>query len=106
MNRYMRLLVLFDLPVITEKERKTYQKFRNFLIKDGYIMMQYSVYSRICKNNDDCDKHIKRLKLNLPKKGNIRLLQITENQYDNMLMLCGEKHEEETYSVSPMIIIE
>lgn len=75
---------MFDLPVITEKERKIATKFRKYLLDDGFIMMQYSVYSRICKNNDDLNKHINRLKINAPKTGNIRLLQVTENQYNNV----------------------
>ena len=57
----MRVIVMFDLPVITEKERKIATKFRKYLLDDGFIMMQYSVYSRICKNNDDLNKHINRL---------------------------------------------
>ena len=52
-NRFMRIIVMFDLPVITDKEKKTATKFRKFLLDEGFIMMQYSVYSRICKNNDD-----------------------------------------------------
>ena len=88
----MRVIVMFDLPVITEKERKIATKFRKYLLDDGFIMMQYSVYSRICKNNDDLNKHINRLKINAPKTGNIRLLQVTENQYNNIIMnrLCKE----------------
>ena len=54
---------MFDLPVITEKEKKIASKFRKYLLDDGYIMMQYSVYSRICKNNDDLSKHINRIKI-------------------------------------------
>lgn len=95
---------MFDLPVITEKERKVATKFRNFLLNDGYIMMQYSVYSRICKNNDDMHKHINRLKINIPIQGNIRLLQVTENQYNNMLMLCGNKKTEEDISINNLLI--
>ena len=57
---------MFDLPVVTEKERKIATKFRRFLLDDGFIMMQLSVYSRICKNNDDLQKHINRLKMNAP----------------------------------------
>ena len=68
----MRLIVMFDLPVITEEEKRIYGKFRKFLLKDGYIMMQYSIYSRVCKNSDDVEKHVNRIKQNLPDKGNIR----------------------------------
>lgn len=106
MNRFMRVIVMFDLPVITEKERKIATKFRNFLLDDGYIMMQFSVYSRICKNNDDLNKHINKLKINSPKNGNVRLIQITENQYNNMIMFCGEKKIEEEISIDNLLIFE
>lgn len=97
---------MFDLPVITEKDRKVATKFRKFLLDDGYIMMQYSVYSRICKNNDDLNKHINRIKLNVPVTGNVRLLQITENQYNNMIMFCGTKKLEEKISIDNLLIFE
>lgn len=100
----MRIIVMFDLPVVTEKDRKIALKFRNFLLDEGYIMMQYSIYSRICKNNDDLNKHINRIRANVPTNGNIRLLQITENQYDNMIMFCGEKKIEETISSDNLLV--
>lgn len=95
---------MFDLPVVTEKERKIATKFRKFLLDDGYIMMQYSVYSRICKNNDDLTKHISRLKINTPKNGNVRLLQVTENQYNNIIMFSGTKKVEEDISIENLLI--
>lgn len=95
---------MFDLPVVTEKERKIATKFRNFLLDDGYIMMQFSIYSRICKNNDDLNKHINRIKANVPTNGNVRLLQVTENQYNNMIMFCGEKKIEEDISIENMLV--
>ncbi len=105
-NRFMRIIVMFDLPVVTEKEKKVATKFRNFLLDDGFIMMQYSVYSRICKNNDDLNKHINRIKINAPKTGNIRLIQITENQYNNIIMFSGEKAVEEEISVENLLVFE
>ena len=90
MNKFMRMIVFFDLPVTTSPERKAATKFRNFLIKDGYCMMQFSVYSRVCNGNDAVEKHSKRLKANLPKNGSVRLLTITEKQYRNMAILLGE----------------
>ena len=95
---------MFDLPVVTEKERKNALKFRSFLLDDGFIMMQYSVYSRICKNNDDLNKHLNRVKANSPTNGDIRLLQITEKQYSNMIMLCGEKKIEEGISTDNLLV--
>ena len=104
MNRFMRIIVMFDLPVVTEKEKKIATRFRKFLLDDGYIMMQYSVYSRICKNNDDLFKHINRLKINTPKNGNVRLLQVTENQYNNIIMFSGTKKVEEDISIENLLI--
>ena len=103
-NRFMRIIVMFDLPVVTEKERKIANKFRNFLLDDGYILMQFSIYSRICKNNDDLNKHINRIKANVPTNGNVRLLQVTENQYSNMIMFCGEKKIDEEISIENMLV--
>ena len=104
MNRFMRLIVMFDLPVITDKERKIATSFRKFLLDDGYIMMQFSVYSRICKNNDDLQKHINRLKIHSPKNGNIRMLQITEKQYSNIIMFAGSKEVEEDISIYSLLV--
>ena len=102
----MRLIVMFDLPVITEEEKRIYSKFRKFLLKDGYIMMQYSIYSRVCKNSDDVEKHVNRIKQNLPDKGNIRLLQVTGKQYNDMLLLVGTKVVEEEFSINNMMVLE
>ncbi len=95
---------MFDLPVITDKERKIATSFRKFLLDDGYIMMQFSVYSRICKNNDDLQKHINRLKIHSPKNGNIRMLQITEKQYSNIIMFAGSKEVEEDISIDSLLV--
>ena len=104
MSKFMRIIVMFDLPVITENERKVATKFRKYLLDDGFIMIQYSVYSRICKNNDDLYKHINRLKINTPKTGNVRLLQVTENQYNNMIMFSGNKKTEENISIENLLV--
>lgn len=97
---------MFDLPVITEKERKIATKFRKYLLDDGFIMMQYSVYSRICKNSDDLNKHINRLRINIPKNGNVRLLQITEKQYNNIIMFSGTKSIEEDISIESLLVFD
>lgn len=97
---------MYDLPVITEKDKKIYGKFRRFLLNDGYIMIQYSIYSRICKNHDDIIKHINRIRQNTPEKGNVRLIQVTENQYNNMLLLTGNKIDDELISNESLIVFE
>ena len=65
----MRLLVFFDLPVVSKEDRRIYQRFRKFLLADGYDMLQFSVYSRIVNGEDGVDKHLKRLGKNIPGKG-------------------------------------
>lgn len=95
MNRYMRIMVLFDLPVKDKKKRRIYTQFRNFLLKDGYDMIQYSVYTRICKGLDGVDKHMNRLMTALPNEGSIRSMIVTEKQYNEMKILIGTKTEQE-----------
>lgn len=91
----MRLIVLFDLPVNTKANRKRYQQFHKFLVKDGYTMMQFSVYSRIADGLDGIEKHLGRLRANTPSKGNIRVMTVTEKQYSSMLFLVGKPSAQE-----------
>lgn len=95
MHKYMRMLVFFDLPVKTKAERRKATQFRNFLIKDGYYMIQLSVYGRLCNGPDMVEIHKERLRRNIPNNGSIRVLTITEKQYDNVEILIGEKTEYE-----------
>lgn len=89
--KLMRVLVLFDLPVETKHEIRQYTHFRKFLLDDGFIMIQYSIYMRFCRNTVDADKHIARIRQLSPQKGNIRILCVTEKQYENMILIIGEK---------------
>lgn len=93
MHKYMRVLVFFDLPVKTKRERRVATQFRNFLIKDGFYMIQYSVYARVCNGNDMAELHKQRLKCNVPNEGSIRVLTITEKQYENVEILLGRKSQ-------------
>lgn len=98
----MRLIVLFDLPVKSKPSRKRYQQFHKFLIKDGYTMMQFSVYSRITDGLDGVEKHLNRLRANVPSKGNVRVMTVTEKQYASMIFLVGKpSHQEE--NVGPQL---
>jgi CRISPR-associated protein Cas2 len=85
----MRMLVFFDLPVVTKADRRAYTVFRRFLIKDGYDMIQFSVYGRIINGADGQEKHMKRLISNLPSQGSIRVLTVTEKQFASMQTLLG-----------------
>lgn len=97
---------MFDMPTKTTEDRRCYIVFRDKLLDDGFIMIQYSIYARICKNQDDVLKHINRVKSFAPLKGNIRLLQVTEKQYEQMIMIHGTKNDDENISGDSMIIIE
>ena len=90
MNRFMRIMVFFDLPVKTAPERRRATQFRNFLLNDGYHMIQYSVYARVCNGADAVQKHRERLKLHLPDNGSVRMLVITEKQYESIEILLGK----------------
>lgn len=90
MNKFMRIMVFFDLPVKTAPERRRAAQFRNFLLNDGYHMIQYSVYARVCNGMDAVRKHRERLKLHLPDNGSIRMLVITEKQYESIEILLGK----------------
>lgn len=85
----MRLILFFDLPTTTKAERKVYSTFRKYLIKQGYLMMQFSVYSKLFNNFEALDNHIKILKKNLPKDGSIRAMSVTEKQYSKIMILVG-----------------
>ena len=88
-RRYMRLLVFFDLPVVTRADRRAYAMFRRFLLNDGYDMIQFSVYGRIVNGLDAEQKHLKRLIDNLPREGSVRCLSVTEKQFASMKLLVG-----------------
>lgn len=85
----MRILVFFDLPVKTKPERKAAARFRKFLLEDGYYMVQFSVYARVCNGSDSVEKHRQRIRGSLPKNGSVRMLVITEKQYGSIDILLG-----------------
>ncbi len=85
----MRLMVFFDLPTTTRADKRAYTVFRRFLLNDGYDMIQFSVYGRILYGVDAEEKHMKRLMVNLPPAGSVRMLTVTEKQYATMKLLVG-----------------
>lgn len=102
--KFMWLFVFFDLPTKTKRERKKYTDFRRVLLKDGFIMMQFSVYVRICKGDDSVDTHKKRVKEQIPPRGNIRMISITDLQYSKMETLIGEKAPEEKLQKQQLLL--
>ena len=82
--RVMWVLVFFDLPTDTKKDRKNYAQFRKNIMKDGFTMFQFSIYTRCCPSRENADVHIKRVKSFLPPKGYIGILCITDKQFGCM----------------------
>jgi len=103
--RFMYLFVMFDLPVTTKAERKVATQFRNFLKKDGFDMLQYSVYTRICRGQDAVDKHLKRLQSALPSNGGVRALQVTDKQYARMMVLVGNRKGHEEKGADQLVLL-
>ena len=96
--------VFFDLPVKLKEERQKATKFRNFLLKDGYMMVQFSVYARICNGQDRVAKHLQRLQGQLPKKGSIRAMQITDKQYERIKILVGTSSNNEKTKAEQLVL--
>lgn len=105
MNKFMRMIVFFDLPVKTKTQRRVATQFRNFLLKDGYFMVQFSVYCRICNGYDDVEKHKQRIRNYKPDNGSVRLLVITERQYEKMELIIGNRVAEEEHDVFEQLSI-
>ncbi|MCQ9327500.1 CRISPR-associated endonuclease Cas2 [Neisseria dentiae] len=103
--KFMRLIVFFDLPVTTAEKRKAANQFRQFLQKDGYQMLQLSVYSRIVRGRDALQKHHNRLKAHLPEEGQVRYLEVTEKQFAGMIMLIGEPRPREKKVNSDQLLL-
>ena len=88
--RYMRLVVFFDLPTLTVFDGQSYRRFHKFLTKNGFVMTQYSVYSKLVLNATQA-KSIKDLvRKNVPQKGLVQCLQITEKQFASIEYLVGK----------------
>jgi CRISPR-associated protein Cas2 len=96
LNQYraMWVMVLFDLPTETKKERSIAAKFRKSLLDDGFTMFQFSTYLRFCASRENADVHIKRVKSILPEKGKVGILHITDKQFGMMEIFYGIKKEE------------
>ena len=90
----MWVLVFFDLPTDTKKERKDAAAFRKRLIEDGFIMFQFSIYMRHCPSSENAQTHINRVKSFLPDLGQVGILCITDKQFGNMELYSEHKPKE------------
>ena len=105
MSRFMRLMVFFDLPVATKAQRRAATQFRKFLLKDGYNMMQFSVYNRPCNGWDSVETHVARVRAAVPKEGAVRMMAVTEKQFNSIEILTGTMTKYDT-PISETILTE
>ena len=103
--RYMRIIVMFDLPVVTAHGRKEYVKFRKFLIKSGFLMMQESIYTKLAQNTTAADAIIENIRKNKPSEGLLQVMRITEKQYSKIEYVLGKPHSEVLDTDSRLVII-
>lgn len=103
--RILWMFVFFDLPVGTKLQRRAATRFRNFLKDDGYMMLQWSVYARVCRGEEAVEKHVMRVTRNLPKRGSVRALQVTDKQYARMKLLLGDAGRNEKEAPNQMVLL-
>lgn len=101
----MRVIVFFDLPTVTTSERKEYTKFRKYLIKNGFLMMQESVYCKLAQNQISADLLVENIRKNKPITGIVQVLKITEKQYSKMEYIVGDKSSDVIDNDERLIIL-
>ena len=89
--RIMWILVFFDLPTDTKKERKAAAGFRKRLMGDGFTMFQYSIYVRHCPSKENAEVHLKRVKSILPEYGQVAMFTITDKQFAEIILYNNQK---------------
>ena len=103
--RYMRVFVFFDLPTTTVSERRTYRNFRQVLVKNGFIMMQESVYSKITLNSTAAKAVVENIRKNAPEKGSVMLMIVTEKQYENIEYITGDFQSEFVTTPEKLVVL-
>lgn len=93
--RKMVLFVMFDMPTETRKDLEKYRKFRKKLFELGFTMFQYSIYIRFCRSLAIAQKYEKKVELSAPLNGSIRIIKITEAQYQNMKIIENYREKPE-----------
>ena len=101
----MRVLVLFDLPVLTGDQRREYARFRKFLLKSGFLMLQESVYCKLALNTTVVNGIVDQILKNKPEEGLIQLLTVTEKQYAKMDLIVGNVKSEVLNTDERLVIL-
>ncbi len=97
------ILVMFDLPVLTDRERKEATRFRNNLLDEGYLMIQFSVYARPCVSYEHLEKHLAKVKVFVPAAGNVRIMFMTDEQWKKSVTVIGKNYQQGKREVEPDI---
>ena len=101
----MRVLVFFDLPVITEENKREYRKLRKFLLKNGFLMLQESVYCKLALNSTAVRTIVDNVHKNKPEEGLVQLLTVTEKQYAKMDIIIGDIKNEVLDSDERLVVL-
>ena len=101
----MRIIVMFDLPVTTASDRREYTRFRKYLKKNGFLMMQESVYCKLAQNSTAADLIVQNVKKNKPISGLVQTLRITEKQFSIIEYIVGENSNEVLDSDERIVIL-
>ena len=101
----MRVFVMFDLPTVSAEERRAYTRFRKYLMKNGFIMMQESIYSKLCLNATAAKTIYDNVRKNTPKKGVVQLMIVTEKQYASIEYLTGESNTEYLNNTDRLVVL-
>lgn len=96
---------MFDLPVDTPQQKRAYRQFRKYLTKNGFVMMQQSVYTKIAINSTAANATIAQLKKNKPPEGLVQVLQVTEKQYAKMECIVGVVQTEVIDSDERLVVL-
>jgi CRISPR-associated protein Cas2 len=97
------ILVMFDLPVLTDRERKDATRFRNNLLDDGYLMIQFSVYARPCVSYEHLEKHLAKVQVFVPEAGNVRIMFMTDEQWKKSVTVIGKNYTQGKRAIDPDI---
>ncbi len=89
--RAMWIVAMFDLPTDTKRARQSYRAFRRVLLRDGFMMLQFSVYVRYCPSQENTTVHLKRIESNVPADGEVRIITLTDKQFERMHIFLGKR---------------
>ncbi len=101
----MRVMIFFDLPTKTEKDIRNYSKFRKGLIESGFVMMQYSIYTKIVLNKSGLSSIENKIQSIIPKKGLVQMMVVTEKQFVSMKNIVGTNRQDVINSDERIIIL-